>query len=153
MSCDNLLPRLLLQLWLCLVCFCHVLSSLYFKEPSLSNLFVRIELSLLWKQKAKHSSGWSAEKVHFFHMYSNKRCWNQALPAVWLGHPSPWPPSQTLGGRSKPPHREHIPTTGRRYTPTHLSREDGMEPASWQTTLEQSAATSAKSSAILANRF
>ena len=69
-----------------------LMSSLYFKEPSLSNLFVRIELSLLWKQKAKHSSGWSAEKVHFFHMYSNKRCWNQALPAVWLGHPSPWPP-------------------------------------------------------------
>ena len=133
--------------------FCHVLSSFYFKEPSLSNLFVRIELSLLWKQKAKHSSGWSTEKVHFFRMYSNKRCWNQVLPAVWLGHPSPWPPSQSLRGCSKPPRRVHILTTGRRYAPTHLFWEDGMEPASWQTTLETVCSNLCQIFSILANGF
>ena len=50
--------------------------------------------------------------------------------------PARGPPSQTLRGRSKALHHVHILTTGRRYALTHLSWEDGMEPASWQTTLE-----------------
>ena len=109
-DCDNLLPRLLLQLWLCLVCFLPSVEFFLFYRTKFITVICQDRAQLTRKTESQ-TQQWLKRKVHLFHMDSSEQYWELGPSCCVARSPQPMAPISDSKGllQTSPPctHSNH----------------------------------------------